>query len=85
MNQDILAAIAKASGADEVAELIGEYRAYLGGEEITVKIYDRKIDAPYRYSVHAFVTDDPSRSGFGNPDDTVEHALSVYHWDKLKA
>lgn len=83
MSQEIMDRIKKASGADEVGELIGEYRAFLGSEEITVKIYDRPADGMYRFTVHAFVTDDPARAGHGNGGQTIDEALDTYHWDKL--
>jgi hypothetical protein len=37
----------------------------------------------YRFSMHAYVSNDPLRHGHGNPEPTIEDALSTYHWNDL--
>lgn len=79
----IINSITQYSKAEEVAQLVGKYRAYLNGEEVMVEIYHRPTDGHYAYSVDAYVSNEPSRRGFGNGGATIDEALATYHWDKL--
>lgn len=83
MSQEIIESIAKWSKAEEVAQLVGQYTGFSGSEEITVEIYDRPTGGQYRFTVHAYVTSDPSRHGHGNGGVTIDDALSTYHWNDL--
>jgi hypothetical protein len=79
----VIDSIAQYSKAEEVAELVGQYRALLNNEEIKVDIYHRPNDGHFQYSVDAYVSDNPERRGFGNGGATIDEALATYHWDKL--
>lgn len=83
MSQNHMESIAKWAKADEISTLVEKYTAYREGEEITVEIYDRPDGGEYRFTVHAYISDDPSRHGHGNGGPTVEDALSTYHWNDL--
>ncbi|MCO4254534.1 hypothetical protein [Pseudarthrobacter cellobiosi] len=83
MSQEIVESITKWAKADEVTTLVGQYTGYRESEEITVAIYDRPDGGQYRFTVHAYVTSDPSRHGHGNGGETIEDALSTYHWNDL--
>jgi hypothetical protein len=83
LSKEIIEYIARWAQLDEIYELVGKYTGYQGSEEITVEIYERPDGGQYRFSVHAYVTNDPSRHGHGNPERTIEDALSTYHWNDL--
>lgn len=83
MSENHIESIAQYAKADEISTLVEKYIAYRENEEITVEIYDRPDGGQYRFSVHAYITKDPSRHGHGNPEPTIEDALSTYHWNDL--
>jgi hypothetical protein len=65
----------------ETATLVGKYTGYREDEQISIEIYDRPDDGQYRFTVHAYVTADPTRHGPGRGGETIEDALSTYHWN----
>ncbi|MFE4835210.1 hypothetical protein ACFRAU_11090 [Arthrobacter sp. NPDC056691] len=56
---------------------------YREDEQISIEIYDCLDYGQYRFTVHAYVTADPTRHGHGNGGETTEDALSTYHWNDL--
>lgn len=60
------------------------YRTTSTGESqlVIVDILDLGPDArDFRYSCHALTED--GRFATGNPADSIDHALSIVHWDDL--
>jgi hypothetical protein len=83
MSQDIIGSIHKWGKVDEIGRLVGKYTGFRDNEEISIEIYDRPEGGQYRFTVHAYVTTDPTRHGHGNGGATIEDALSTYQWDDL--
>nr|WP_015061720.1 hypothetical protein [Arthrobacter sp. 31.31]AFK88727.1 type 4 fimbrial biogenesis protein PilW [Arthrobacter sp. 31.31] len=79
--------IARLSEIEELSEVshVTEFSAWHGGEEVSVKIFDRGSADPYRYRVFAEVIgSNPRRTATGNGGDDLDTAIATTHWYQLK-
>ena len=58
------------------------FKAYRGGDKVTVEIEDSGYDCHPR-QFRCYVTTEDGRVATGNPAETPEMAISTTHWNKL--
>ncbi|MCB5291510.1 hypothetical protein [Arthrobacter sp. SO3] len=70
-------------GLSEVSH-VTHFSAYVGTDEVDIKVFDRGFADPYRYTVFASTVDaEPRRTATGNGADDLDTAIATTHWGQL--
>lgn len=87
--EDILNYFAGRAGYEEPAQ-ITIYDVWIKGQQVRLELTDRgEVEGPLRYSVTAYSVDVPASErvvnthglSVGNPDRSIDGALSMVHWN----
>lgn len=85
---EIIGKLAQVNGVFEVYHVISTFKFYRknkagGVQEVTVQILDAGPESKEHMQYHCFAKADDGRTATGNPDLSIERALSNVHWEHL--
>lgn len=81
--ESIITQIQKASGLTEVARVTTFEGYHETAGKVEIRVRDRGVPGPHRYSVFAQSVDFPGKTATGNSEAELDTAIATAHWFNL--